>query len=226
MKFIRLTLTCVFVVPAAAADLEVREAPAGPLVPGAPDELTPGGVQLLKWDNGTRKYFVWWYTGAGAWVGNDFSLAPGHRPKIKSIRVHTTSVWPNDRWDGFRVALFSFAGVPGSMIWPPGATVGAFFKPSGFSGHVWAECPVGWTAPAARFVAAMDQTYSAPACDPFAVDTNPSFLHHSWRKYTTFAWEEFESPADPYRNLMLRVLVEDATPAEPSSFGRVRALYR
>ena len=198
----------------------------------APTPLADG-TRELKWDNGDWEYLVYWYTGAGSWVGNDFAEgSPGdsHGRCIASLKIFSSDLAPNKRWDGFRVAIYEFKGmpkaVPGEKLWPPTGE-GRFFLPSGQSGHGWVAVPIDWVV-TTGFVAAMEQVYDAPDCDPFAVDSNPRDLEHAWSYYAT-RWRRFESTADPYRNVMLRVVIEDLPyhPAvAPASFGRVRALYR
>jgi hypothetical protein len=184
----------------------------------------------LGWDNGTRRWNVGWYTGAGSWVANDFDLATISTYRaLSKIKFYTRSNWPNAQWDGFRVGVFNFSGsVPGSLMWPTGGG-GYFFKPSGLSGHVWVEINVGWTCPVTAFAAAQEQFYNWPNCDPWAVDTNPTFLRHSWQYYGG-SWSPLSSASieiAPYYNLMLRVVVDNETlGVAPASLGRVKALYR
>ncbi len=194
----------------------------------------PGKTRELRWDNGTRSYLVCWYTGRDSWAGNDFAARFDNDTKyvrIVSVRVYTSNKWPNERWDGFRVAIYNFAGdpepLPTERLWPESGN-GYFFKPSGPKGEYWVEVPVGWTTANVDFVAAMEQVYDQPRCDPFAVDSNRNFLRHSWSYYNGL-WERLKPMSDPYFNLMLRVVVEDggSFPAvAPTSFGRVKALYR
>lgn len=203
-----------------------------------PAPAPPGGYGVddtreLRWDNGTWKYLVWWYTGEASWVGNDFyELIPedSEYKRVVSFKIFSSTVAPNERWDGFRVALYAFGGwpdpQPGIRLWPEGEG-GYFFQPSGATGHVWVEVPVNWVTPTASFVAAMEQVYNPPRCDPFAVDTNPVERRHSWLFYDG-AWGPFNSTADPYRNLMIRVVIEYGFTwpgVAPTSFGRVKALY-
>ncbi len=205
------------------------------IVDGAPLRYTapaPAGSDAsleLTWDNGTRRWSVGWYTGADAWVGNDFDLSTisGYRA-IGKVKFYTRSNWPNSQWDGFRLAFFNFRGsVPGSRLWPT-ASGGYFFKPSGLQGHVWVECPVGWTCPSTSFVAAEEQFYNWPYCDPWTVDNNPTFRRHSWNYYAG-QWgplSQVNVEISPYYNLMLRVVVDDETVGvAPTSLGRVKALY-
>jgi len=66
-----------------------------------------------------------------------------------------------------------------------------------------------------------------PHCDPFALDTNTSFRQHSWQYYEG-QWSLYEGSLStaPYRNIMLRVVVDNSTLAvAPTSLGRVKALY-
>lgn len=194
----------------------------------------PGKTRELRWDNGTRSYLVCWYTGRDSWAGNDFAARFDNDTKyvrIVSVRVYTSNKWPNERWDGFRVAIYNFAGgpepQPAERLWPTSGS-GYFFKPSGAKGEYWVDVPVGWTTANISFVAAMEQVYDQPRCDPFAVDSNPTPLRHSWSYYGGL-WKRLKTMSDPYFNLMLRVVVEDggSFPAvAPTSFGRVKALYR
>ncbi len=182
----------------------------------------------LKWDNGTRRWSWVWYTGAGSWVGNDFDLATLSTYRaIAKMEFYTRDDWPNSGWDGFRLAFFDFRGsVPGSRLWPT-ASGGYFFKPRGFHGHVWVEINIGWTCPTVAFVAARDQLYNYPNCDPYSVDNNTVFMGHSWHYYQG-KWNlvSFNPPYEAYRNVMLRVVVDDETVSvAPTSLGRVKALY-
>ena len=182
----------------------------------------------LKWDNGTRRWSWAWYTGGDHWAGNDFDLSTlsAYRA-IEKVKLYTCGTWPNVGWDGFRVAFFDFRGsVPGSRLWPTSGS-GYFFKPSGPLGHVWVEINVGWTCPATAFVAAEEQVYNHPNCDPYTVDNNTVFMRHSWH-YSNGVWEpvSFFAPYDLYRNVMLRVVMDDeAVSVSPTSVGRVKALY-
>jgi len=230
----KLALTCLATWAAAAfaADTVVSGAGAGADFDPGP---YPDGPRELGWDNGTREYLVCWYTGSNTWAGNDFAPRFDNDTKyvrIVSVRVYTSNRWPNERWDGFRVAIYDFAGdpepLPGERLWPKSGA-GYFFKPEGPKGEYWVEVPVDWTTTAnVSFVAAMEQVYDQPRCDPFAVDSNRTFLRHSWSYYAGL-WQRLETMSDPYFNLMLRVVVEDggSFPAvAPTSFGRVKALYR
>jgi hypothetical protein len=215
-----------------AADAAIDGGPSGAAAFYAPSDYNPATLEL-KWDTGTRKWSVAWFTGAGAWVGNDFdtrtTLKTTH-VKILKLRLYTRDNWPNRVWDGFRVGVFAFAGgVPGSRLWPASGG-GYYFKPSGGPGHVWAECPVNWVCPAPGFMAAQQQYYNWPNCDPWAVDDNATFRERSWNYYGG-AWSPLSNALldiKPYYNLMLRVRVETGHTSpgvEPSSIGRVKALY-
>lgn len=176
----------------------------------------------LKWDSGTHRWNMAWYTGADTWVGNDFNLSTISTYRaIEKVRFYSRSNWPNIGWDGFRVAIYDFKGaVPGSLLWGP-----KFVVPTGATG--WKEFSVGWTLPSGvdKFVAGQEQFYNYPNCEPFLLDNNPTFLRHSWR-YVSGLWRPMSSSVDPYRNLMIRVIVNNATLAlTPTSIGRVKALY-
>jgi hypothetical protein len=187
----------------------------------------------LVWDNGQRRWSVAWYTGADAWVGNEFdaSTLKTVYAKVLKYKYYTRGAWPNEGWDGMRFAFYAFrGGVPGSMLWPTGGG-GYFFKPSaGIQAHIWVEFDINWTCPSVKFVAAQEQFYDYPLCDPFSVDNNTTFRGHSWM-YTQGQWAPYQSTNSevaPYRNLMIRVWVEPGQTfpgVEPSSVGRVKALY-
>jgi len=188
----------------------------------------------LMWDNGTRRWSVIWLEGYQAsWVGNDFdaSTLKTTYAKIMKYKYYTRGAWPNEGWEGMRFAFYGFkGGVPGSMLWPTSGNP-HFFKPSAsIEGHIWVEFDVNWTCPSVKFVAAQEQFYTYPYCDPFSVDLNPTNLGHSWQ-YSQGAWGplnlNFEG-VGPYRNLMIRVWVEPGQTfpgVAPSSIGRVKALY-
>ncbi|MEE9456781.1 MAG: hypothetical protein V3W11_06495, partial [bacterium] len=127
----------------------------------------------------------------------------------------------NARWDGFRLGIFDFSGgVPGSLLWGPKHVV-----PTGSSG--WKEFSVGWTLPSgiSKFLAGQEQYNNWPTCDPFLIDNNSTFMGHSWQ-YLRTRWEPFrQENILPYRNLMIRVIVNDLISVTPTSLGRVKALY-
>jgi hypothetical protein len=184
------------------------------------------GQRELSWDNGTRRWNLAWYTGAGSWVGNDFDLSTisAYRA-VEKVKFYSRDNWPNSQWDGFRVGIYAFTSVPGSLIWPT-AGGGYFFKPSGLQGHVWVEINIGWTCPSMAFVAAVEQYYNYPDCDPLAMDSNPTFRGHSWQRYEgRWSPAKFPEPCDT-RNVMLRVIVDNSTlGVTAASLGRVKALY-
>jgi hypothetical protein len=208
---------------AAAADVAVG---AAPNMPGPACAPARDGTLELSWDNGTRRWSISWYSGAGAWVGNDFDISTisAYRAVAK-MRFYTRDGWPNSQWDGFRVGFYSFSAVPGSMLWPTGGG-GYFFKPSGLHGHVWVDINIGWTCPAMAFVAAVEQYYNYPNNDPYALDSNTVNMRHSWQYYGG-TWSPLTSGSIPdHHNLMLRVVVNNETLAvAPASLGRVKALY-
>ncbi len=210
------------VVGAWSADVIVERAP---LHFGAPASPGWDATLELKWDSGTTKYWGAWYTGAGSWVGNDFDIGTvGAYCYVKALRFMTCVEWPNPRWEGFRVGIYLFSGVPGELLWPT-AGGGYFFKPTGPTG--WKDVPVDWKLPSGvtRFVGAVEQYYDYRDCDPFFIDDNPTFMGHSWQYYRG-RWSLFSAVQYlPYRNVMIRVVVEDTVAITPTSIGRVKALY-
>ncbi len=201
----------------------------------APPAAAPGGgdmdsTRVLKWDNGTRGLSLVWNPAGGNRIGNDFDVSTVKSyPGVTSIRMYSSNTWPDNAWQGMRYRLYEFEGnVVGSYMWPPSGP-GYFFKPSGGSGYRWFDVPVDWVLPGGTkaFVAACEQVYEFPTCDSFALDSNAEFLLHTWEYYQG-SWLPFEGyPGYPYKNLMLRVVVDnDHNPAvAPSSLGRVKALY-
>jgi len=153
----------------------------GPPTLAGPPSLDQSTLELA-WDNGTRRWSIAWYTGAGAWAGNDFDISTLKTSyvKILKFKMYTRDNWPNQGWDGFRIGFYSFGGgIPGSMLWPTGGS-GYFFKPSSGTGHVWVECDIDWTCPSVKFVACEEQFYNYPTCEEFSLDNNTSALGHSW----------------------------------------------
>lgn len=203
-----------FIAAAWGADLVVER------VPAAPEPTGPDATKELKWDSGAGSWYLTWYTGEDSWVGNDFDISTISTYRaINVIRAYSNGLWPNGRWDGFRVGIYDFSGsVPGSLLWGPVLRV-----PSGPSG--WKDYPVGWVLPASynKFVAAIEQYFDRPNCDPYTVDNNLIFLRHSWQYYEG-RWGAHEG-YQGYRNLMLRVVVDETVAITPGSLGRVKALY-
>jgi len=216
---------------AGAADVAVDGGPyrSSPAV-SAPAPTDQSTLELL-WDNGLRRWSIAWYTGAGSWVGNDFdaSTLKTSYVTVLKYKYYTRGAWPNQGWDGMRFGIYNFAGgVPGSRLWPTSGG-GYFWKPSGnIDVHIWVEFDINWVCPAVKFLAAQEQYYNYPVCDPFALDNNTTFRGHSWSYYGG-QWTPYLRTSDPYyRNLMIRVWVETGISypgVAPSSVGRVKALY-
>ncbi|MEE9455558.1 MAG: hypothetical protein V3W11_00215 [bacterium] len=224
MKTIALamSLTVMGVAGAWSADVIVD---GGPAAFSVPEAAGSDGAFELKWDNGTRRWNIAWYTGAGSWVGNDFDISTlGASWWIETIKVMSGASWPNGRWDGFRLGVFTFSGgLPGSRLHGP-----RFVRGSG-PGYRWCGFNFGmweWALGAhKRFVVAVEQYYNYPDCDPFFVDDNPTFMGHSWQYYGG-RWRLFSQVQFlPYRNVMLRVIINDTIAVTPTSLGRVKALY-
>jgi len=188
-----------------------------------------GGLYELGYDTSSKALQLAWYTGAGYWVGNDFDISTLKTKHniVREMKYFTSPTWPNNRYDGFRLALFEFSsGLPGAKLWPPGAE-GRFVKPGGTEGFktFW----VNYYLETTKFVAAVEQYYDYPNCDPYFCDGNPTFLAHSWQKEAETSWVPLvgKNPY-PYRNLMLRVIVRigySEIGVAPTSLGRVKALY-
>jgi hypothetical protein len=169
----------------------------------------------LKWDNGTLGY-VRTHILAGTWVGNDFDTSSLAARNVKYLKFYSSGQWPNGAWDGFNIGLYRFAGgLPGNLIWGP-----VFVRGSG-TGYRWCSFDVGWPLPKgiSTFVAAVEQAYDYPNADPYCLDTSPA-SGRAWTYYRGI-WRSLET----YTNLMLRVVMWGDIGVEPTSIGRVKALY-
>jgi hypothetical protein len=209
------TFLCVGV--ARGADFAFDGAKSGPR-----GEVRDAQVEL-GYDNGTRKYLRIWSPGKDSWFGNDYDITmiSDYRDIVR-VRVFSDPNWPNPGWAGFNVGIFAFSGgQPGSLLWGP-----KFHKPLRRTPG-WVSFSVDWVLPASdnAFVAAMEQFYEYPPnADPHAVDTNPTFIGHSWR-FVEDKWGPL-TYQDGYQNLMLRVVVRKVNVSvAPTSLGRVKALY-
>lgn len=213
-----LAAACALGAAAWGADIVVERAPYAEPTAASP---TYDGTLELSWDNGTRRWSIAWITGAGVWVGNDFDISTiSEYRTVESMRVYSGPAWPNGRWDGFRLGIYSFTSVPGSLLWGPKSVIGTT------SSYGWNNFTVNWTLPASNtaFAAAIEQYYNYPNVDPHAVDSNSTFLRHSWF-YFGGSWRPYTNSVG-YYNLMLRVIVNNDTVAvSPTSVGRVKALF-
>ncbi len=201
---------CVWAAVAGAADLRNERTVVYPFAD--PAESTE---QELKWDNGTLGY-VLAQLAAGTWIGNDFDCSTITAHNVKYMRVRSSGEWPNARWDGFNIAIFDFrTGVPGARIWGP-----KFVAGSG-RGYPWCDFEIGWKLPKGiyKFVAAMGQVYNYPNVDPYCLDTGPQ-QRQAWTYYQG-VWHRYEADS----NLMFRVVMQGDIGVEPTSIGRVKALY-
>ena len=200
------------------ADVVVERAPATVPAEGSP---AYDGTLELKWDNGIAAWLNAWYTGAGTWFGNDFNISTVSSYRaVQSMRVFSGPAWPNGRWDGFRLGIYSFTSVPGSLLWGPKYVAGTS------SNYGWNNFVVNWTLPASNtaFVAAMEQYYNYPNMDPHCVDNNRTFLRHSWLYYGG-SWRSYYNSTG-YYNLMIRVIVNnDTVGVTATSIGRVKSLF-
>ncbi|UCH78546.1 MAG: hypothetical protein JSU81_00950 [Candidatus Coatesbacteria bacterium] len=171
------------------------------------------GTVWLSWDNGTA-------SGTNVtlpqWVGHDFDLSTlAHYTYVRRFRMYMRA-WPNRRWDGGRIGIYSFGGgVPGSLLWGP-----KFVTPTR---EGWNDFAVGYYLGARRkFLPAWETFYNYPDGDTLCLDTGPARAH-TWAYYGG-QWQSFEGPN---ANLMLRVQVDDEhnPSVAPASLGRVKALY-
>ncbi|UCH78726.1 MAG: hypothetical protein JSU81_01890 [Candidatus Coatesbacteria bacterium] len=179
----------------------------------------------LKWDTGVPgASLVCINVGLGFWWGNDFDVSTLNTRYLDRIKINSSPVLENGQWDGFRIAIWDIRSVPAGIIWPTSG-VPRFVKGRGEGYNVWCEFDVGWTLPPGvnTFVAAQEQFFIPPHCDPFIFDDDNVREPHTW----------FKGPKDPWVNqslhghtLMLRVIMKGEVSVEPTSIGRVKALYR
>jgi hypothetical protein len=228
-KYITIISAFLFLPPALSADIGLRiEGPAEPDGGNPPVYVT----EELSWDTGKKSYSICWYESSNHWLAVDFDASEvSATPIITKVRFFTRDDWPNEGYDGFKVAIYSWSDDgPGSIIWPE---IGEpqLFVPGGLPhGDVWADMQVNWVCSDYRFVVAVNQYYDEPDCDPLALDDNKQPSGHSWM-YVTNEW----GPYDPsslnidYANLMIRAVVQDMGMEHtfaPVSFGHIKALYR
>jgi len=184
--------------------------------PVGPDPKEPT-IYELRWDNGTVGYVGVINILGGKWVGNDFDVSTLGATNVKCLKFYSTDEWPNNSWDDNRIGIFRLtsSGVPGGIIWGP-----EFVRGTG-GGFRWCTFDVGWSLPKGilKFAAALEQTYGLPNCDPYCLDTSPT-TGRAWTYYQGI-W----SPWGTYSNLMLRVVMQGDIGVEPTSLGRVKALY-
>lgn len=182
------------------------------------------GARMLSWDNGTPYWMVSWYTGENMWVGNDFTMPTGGNFRwVRKVMVYAGPVWPNGVWDGWYLALFTATnGQPGAIIGTKTYVKGTSATPAWNTFIIDRALPAGTTS----FCAGIEQIYNFSNSDAFILDSNPTYRRHSWFFYNQ-RWFEMTTDADPYKNLMLRVVVDNESypGIEPASLGRVRTIY-
>jgi len=176
--------------------------------------LSGDGSVWLYWDNGKP-------SGTNVtlpeWVGHAFDVSTlENYSYVRRFRMYMRA-WPNRRWDGGRIGIYSFAGgVPASLLWGP-----HFVTPKQEGWNVFeADYFLGSRT---KFLACWDQFYNYPNGDTLCFDTGPA---------RTQKWIYYGGSWGPYHgveaNLMLRVQVDDEhnPGVAPASVGRVKALFR
>ena len=173
----------------------------------------------LKWDNGVWRTYVMFVGATGTRFANDFDVStlPAFT-YLRTLRLHMKP-GPPER-PGARLGVYAWAGgVPGTLVWGP--------KDVEASVEGWNDFAVTWSLPkgAYKFLAAVEQIHAHPGCASFGVDTNSTFVGHSWLYYRG-SWGLLQVQGT-YYNLMLRVVVDDehGPAVTPTSVGRVKALY-
>jgi hypothetical protein len=181
----------------------------------------------LKWDTGlVHTYGVCVQVGAGFWWANDFDVSTLSTRYIDRVKIMSTGyIYPG--WDGFRIAIFEFDRIPGSIIWPRSG-VPKFVKGKGSAQWQWCEFDVGWTIPTGceGFLVGQEQFFLPPLCDPYCFDDDRVRRLHTWLKDPTRPWKLWKPSANAGYNLMLRVILKGETGLAAASFGRIKALYR
>ncbi len=136
------------------------------------------------------------------------------------FRIYCYRGWPNQQWDGFRIAIFDYkAGVPGEIIWPANGEPQWVRPEIGYLAG-WYDFSVEWIPSSYTFVAAWEQFYDLPDCDAASFDTGAWQSEHSWYKYDD-DWAKVDGT-----NLMLRVRADIVGDVAPASLGRIKALYQ
>jgi len=228
-KYVTIISAFLFLPAALSADIGLRiEGPA------EPDDGNPHVyvTEELSWDSGQKSYSICWYESSNRWLAVDFDASEiSATPIITKVRFFTRDDWPNEGYDGFGVAIFSwFNDEPGDIIWPETGDA-QDFVPGGLPhGDVWADMQVNWLCNNPRFVIAVNQYYDEPDCDPLALDDNETPTEHSWM-YVTKKWEPFDPSSlnIDYANLMIRAVVQDMGTEHAfatASFGQIKALYQ
>ncbi|HUU57299.1 MAG TPA: hypothetical protein VMW93_08150, partial [bacterium] len=157
--------------------------------------LPDDGSVWLSWDNGTPSSTNVTLSG---WVAHNFDVSTLENYNyVRKFRMYMRA-WPNRRWDGGRVGIYSFqGGVPGSLLWGP-----TFVMPTQEGWNDFeADCFLG-NRP--KFLAGWDQFYNYPDGDTLCFDTGPARTA-KWI-YSGGTWGPL---ASPNANMMLRVQVDD-----------------
>jgi len=145
----------------------------------------------------------------------DFTYEPERYGRITYIRVYADLVGC-----GFNVSIESDEG----LLWGPKEMIR-------YAGKRWYKVYVGYKLPDPYMqfkvvLAPISETGDSPNC---YVGSQTSFAGHSWQHNRT-RWiylRGITKGGERYRNLMIRVLVRDRyTAVEPTSLGRVKALYK
>ncbi len=218
----RIIITLAAVVAAAAASwaADVAVAHNGTTVTpvSTPTVSRPGtdATMELKWDDGTPTNRWAWYTGADAWIAQEFDISTiSSYNYVRYIRFYAYGNWPNGIYEGGRIAIYSFSGgSPGSILWGPE------YRPN--TGDGWNDLDVWWSlGTVTNFMTAWNQFYNYPNCDGWCVAGGTTA--HAWYYYN--GWSHGSSQFG--RTFMIRAVVDDEHPAAvaPSSLGRVKALY-
>ncbi|UCE27461.1 MAG: hypothetical protein JSW52_01535 [Candidatus Coatesbacteria bacterium] len=229
-KYVSIITAFLFFPAALSADFGLR-------IDGPAD--TGGGnppvyvTQELGWDSGIKSYSICWYDPTNRWLAVDFDASDvTTTPVITKARFFTRDDWPNEGYDGFKVAIYSWSNdEPGTIIWPEDDDEGQLFVPGGLPhGDVWADMQINWTYSDPRFVVAVNQYYDEPDCDPLALDDNDVPSEHSWM-FVNNDWDLFDPSSlnIDYANLMIRAVVQDMGTEHtftPASFGQIKALYK
>lgn len=179
----------------------------------------------LKWDTGSARASVVCVNVGDFWWGNDFDVSTLNARYVDRIKITSSPQLQNGQWDGFRIAIWDIRAVPAEIIWPESG-VPKFVKGSGRGLVVWCEFDVGWTLPPGlnTFIAAQEQFFLPPNCDPFIFDDAVKVKTHTWfRSLPQYIWENRSWEG---HTLMLRVIMQGEVSVTPTSVGRVKALYR
>jgi len=202
-----------------AADTVAAPPHGGPFTPRGGTDAT----LELAWDNGVPFADAGaFFTGADKWGGVDFDITTlSSYHYVASGKIYYWPGFPNNEFEGNRMAVWSFVGGnPGSILHGP-----TFVRATAFGWNAYAaDYNLGATT---AFVLGFEQYYNYPYCDPIYTMSSTGTPSHSWYYYGG-VWRPMNQMGYGNYPLMYRAIMNDTgfAAVAPTSFGRVKAMYR